>query len=102
MARRPVARPLLSNDSASSSNGRDISVWFVPRCCIQDKLAVAVSSRTGGVQLWLGSGDSLGFQKKGNTRCWKPLPSSGSEDMTVDTNVCVCVCVCVYERNCKV
>jgi hypothetical protein len=36
------------------------------------------------------------MQKKGNVRCWKPLPEDG-EGMTVDPSVCtrVCVCVCV-------
>jgi hypothetical protein len=30
---------------------------------------------------------------KGNVCRWKPLPSNGSENTTVDTGVCVCVCV---------
>jgi hypothetical protein len=46
------------------------------------------------------AGDSSGTQMRGNVRRWKPLPSIGSEDVTVDTSVCVCVCVCVIV-NCK-
>jgi hypothetical protein len=30
-------------------------------------------------------GDRLGTQRKENVRRWKPLPSSGSEDVTVNT-----------------
>jgi hypothetical protein len=37
------------------------------------------------------AGDSSGTQRKGNVRRWKPLPSNGSEDVTVDTSVCVTV-----------
>jgi hypothetical protein len=49
------------------------------------------------------AGDSVGTQRKGNVRHWKPLPSNGSEDVTVDTSVCVCVCVCVCVIvNCEV
>jgi hypothetical protein len=40
-------------------------------------------------------GDSSGTQSLGNVRRWKPLPSKGSEDVTVDNSVCVTV-------NCKV
>jgi hypothetical protein len=39
------------------------------------------------------AGDSSGTQRKGNIRRWKPLPSKGIEDVTVDTCVCVCVTV---------
>jgi hypothetical protein len=39
-------------------------------------------------------GDSSGTQGKGNVRHLKPLPSNGSEDVTVDTSVFVIV-------NCK-
>jgi hypothetical protein len=31
------------------------------------------------------AGGSAGTQKKGNIRCWKPLPTNGSKEMTVDT-----------------
>jgi hypothetical protein len=37
--------------------------------------------------------DSSGNQRKGDVCRWKPLRSNGSEDVTVDTNVCVYVCV---------
>jgi hypothetical protein len=40
------------------------------------------------------AGGSSETQKKGNVRRWKPLPSSGSEDVTVDTNMLV-------RTNCK-
>jgi hypothetical protein len=30
--------------------------------------------------------DSSGAQKKGNVRGWKPLPSNGSKDVTLDTD----------------
>jgi hypothetical protein len=45
--------------------------------------------------------DSSGTQRRRNVLRWKLLPSSGSEEVPVDTSVCVCVCVCetVY---CKV
>jgi hypothetical protein len=33
--------------------------------------------------------DSSGTQRKGNLPRWKPLPSKGIEDVTVDTRVCV-------------
>jgi hypothetical protein len=33
-------------------------------------------------------GDSSGTHRKRDFRRWKPLPSNGSEDMTVDTLVC--------------
>jgi hypothetical protein len=33
--------------------------------------------------------DTSGTQRKGNFRRWKPLPSNGREDVTVDTSVCV-------------
>jgi hypothetical protein len=36
------------------------------------------------------AGDRLGTQRKGNVRRWKPLPSNGSEDVTVDTSLCMC------------
>jgi hypothetical protein len=35
--------------------------------------------------------DSSGTQQKGTVCHWKPLPSNGSEDVTVDTGVCVLV-----------
>jgi hypothetical protein len=35
--------------------------------------------------------DISGSQRKGNVRRWKPLPSNGSEDVTVDTSVRVIV-----------
>jgi hypothetical protein len=35
--------------------------------------------------------DSSETQKKGNDRRCKPLPSNGSEDMTVDMSISVCV-----------
>jgi hypothetical protein len=41
------------------------------------------------------AGDSSGTQRKGNVRSWKPIPSNGSADVTVDTSVCVCVSVCI-------
>jgi hypothetical protein len=31
------------------------------------------------------AGDSSGTQRKGNVRSWKPLPSNGNEEVTVDT-----------------
>jgi hypothetical protein len=37
------------------------------------------------------AGDSLGMQRKGNVRCWKPLPSNGIEAVTVDISLCVYV-----------
>jgi hypothetical protein len=47
------------------------------------------------------AGDSSGTQRKGNVCHWKPLPSSGSEDVTVDTGACAYVCMCA-KVNCKV
>jgi hypothetical protein len=44
-------------------------------CCCEKAVA----------QAW----DRSGTHRKGNIWCWKPLPSSGSEDVTVDTSVCV-------------
>jgi hypothetical protein len=41
------------------------------------------------------AGDSSGTERKGNARCCKPLPNNGSEDVTVDADVCVTL-------NCKV
>jgi hypothetical protein len=35
--------------------------------------------------------DSSGTHTKGNILCWRPLPSNGSEDVTVDASVCVIV-----------
>jgi hypothetical protein len=34
------------------------------------------------------AGDSSGTERKGNVRRWKPLPSNGSEDVTLDISVC--------------
>jgi hypothetical protein len=42
------------------------------------------------------TGDSSGTERKRNVRCWKTLPSNGSEDVTVYNSVGVCVTV-----NCK-
>jgi hypothetical protein len=36
------------------------------------------------------AGDSSRIRRKGNVRRWKPLPSNGSEDVTVNTSVGVC------------
>jgi hypothetical protein len=36
------------------------------------------------------AGNSSVAQRKGNVRRWKPLPSNGSIDVTVNTSVCVC------------
>jgi hypothetical protein len=41
------------------------------------------------------AGNISGIQRNGNARRWKLLPSNGSEDLTMDTNVCVIL-------NCKV
>jgi hypothetical protein len=38
-------------------------------------------------KLVLEVGDSSETQKKGSVRCWKPLSTNGSEDVTVDTRV---------------
>jgi hypothetical protein len=45
------------------------------------------------LRLEAGSGGQgqFGNPEKGNVRRWKPLPSNGSEDVTVDTSVCVIV-----------
>jgi hypothetical protein len=48
------------------------------------------------------AGDSSGTQSKGNVRCWKLLPSNGSEDVTGDTSVCVCVTVYCKVLSCAV
>jgi hypothetical protein len=40
------------------------------------------------------AGDTSGTQRNGNVRRWQPLPTNGSEDVTMDTSVCVVV-------NCK-
>jgi hypothetical protein len=45
--------------------------------------------------------DSFGTHKKGNIHRWKPLPSNGREDMTVDTCVRACVTLLLIV-NCKV
>jgi hypothetical protein len=37
------------------------------------------------------AGDRSGTNRKENVNRWKPLPSNGREDMTVDTNMCVIV-----------
>jgi hypothetical protein len=37
------------------------------------------------------AGDSSRTQRKGNIRYWKPLPSNGSEDVTMDTSIFVCI-----------
>jgi hypothetical protein len=34
------------------------------------------------------AGNSSGTQRKGNVRRWRPLRSNGSEDVTVDIDVC--------------
>jgi hypothetical protein len=44
--------------------------------------------------------EGSGTQRKGSVCRWKPLPSNGSEDVTVDIGVCVYVCVCT-KVNCK-
>jgi hypothetical protein len=41
------------------------------------------------------AGDSSGTQRMGNVLPWKPLLSTSSEDVPVDTSVCMIV-------NCKV
>jgi hypothetical protein len=43
------------------------------------------------------AGDSSETQRKENVRRWKPLPSNGSDDVTVDTGMPVCVTM-----NCEV
>jgi hypothetical protein len=114
VACRSVARqwPINSNRRMA------FSVRSVPRCYKQaSSWGVCSFSQWSGVN-WLVSGwvewvsesdnrwssvvvscccsrDRLGIQRKKNVRRWKPLSSNGSEDVTVDTNVCVCVCVCV-------
>jgi hypothetical protein len=45
-------------------------------CCYEKLLAEA--------------GDSSITQRKGNVHRYKPLPSNGSEGVTVATGVCVC------------
>jgi hypothetical protein len=83
------------------------SHFKVPTCYKQDKWGVSelvteLEDCWGSVvvscccekllsEVW----DSLGTQRKGNVRHSKPLPSNGSEYMTVDTSVVVIV-------NCKV
>jgi hypothetical protein len=62
----------------------------VPRCYKQDKLGVARSqleNRWGSdvvscccEKLVAEAGDSSGTQRKGNVRCWKPLPSNGASE----------------------
>jgi hypothetical protein len=78
------------------------STQSVPRCYNQNQSAVAVTEllRFSLCELLLlelvdEAGDSSGTQRKGKVRRWKPLPSYGSEGVTVDTSVCVCVCVTV-------
>jgi hypothetical protein len=44
------------------------------------------------------AGDHSGNQRKGNVRRWKPLPSNGSEGVTVDTSVRVMLLVPENER----
>jgi hypothetical protein len=77
----------------------------VPKCYKQEKLAVCQSENCYGSvvvscfceKLVVDAGDSSGTQRKENVRCWKPVPSNGSEDVTVATSVCVCETV-----NCEV
>jgi hypothetical protein len=40
------------------------------------------------VKLVAEAGDSSEAQRKGKVRRWKPLPSNGSENVTVDSSVC--------------
>jgi hypothetical protein len=46
---------------------------------------------------WVGE-ISAGVQLLRNVHRWKPLPSNGSENITVDTCVSVCVCVTRYMK----
>jgi hypothetical protein len=100
------------------SRGKLFSTRSVLRCYKQGQLAVAVSwwasewDNSGSTvvvscyceKLIAEAGDSSGTQRKGNVRRWKPLPSNGSEDVTVENRererLCVCVCVCAYMRAC--
>jgi hypothetical protein len=65
-----------------------LSTRTVSRCYEQDKLG-GVSQGTAAVwKLIAQTRDIPGTQRERNVHSWKPLPSNGSEDVTVD-NVCV-------------
>jgi hypothetical protein len=112
--------PLLANDReisnyttavtrqqpVNSNRGTVLSVRSVPGCYKKDELigelvsyikdccsSVVVSCCCE--KLLSETRDSSGTQRKGNVQLWKPIPSNGSADVTVDTSMCVCVCVCV-------
>jgi hypothetical protein len=67
----------------------------VSRCYNQDHLAVAVRELLGfsRCELLLLQAGTWGRGYLGNPEegDWKPLPSNGSEDVIVDTNVCVMI-----------
>jgi hypothetical protein len=55
------------------------------------ELSELVSQSASRDLLWFKHGDSLGTQRKGNVSRWKPIPSNGSQNVTVDISVCVTV-----------
>jgi hypothetical protein len=72
------------------------SVRSVPRCYKHDKLVAEQLEGCGSAivsfcseELVAETGDSSGTQSKGNVRCWKPLPSNSTEDVTMGIGVCV-------------
>jgi hypothetical protein len=89
------------------NRGTVFSTRSVPRCYKHNKLGVSVFSgeSVGGqvselencwccrCELLLSAmaRASSGTQRKRNVRRWRPLPSNGREDVTVDTSMCVIV-----------
>jgi hypothetical protein len=84
----------------NSNRGNVFSVLFVPRCYKQDELVGELVSMMDYCcssvvvscccfKLIAEARDSSETQRKGNVRRWKPLPSNGSEDVTVNTSVYV-------------
>jgi hypothetical protein len=73
------------------------STLSVPKCYKQDQLGARVNEwlrellRFSRELLLLEAGneagDYSGTERKGNVRLWKPLPSNGSEHVSVDTGV---------------
>jgi hypothetical protein len=72
-------------------------LWLVANIELVGELVSYLDNRSGSIvviccceKLVAETGDTSGTQSKGNVRRWKPIPSNGSEDVTVDTNMCVC------------
>jgi hypothetical protein len=74
------------------------SVWSVPRLSNEDQLELSVSQSREGlcnqmrIEKLVAEAMSISrTRKKGNVRCWKPLPSNAVNTMTENIILCVIV-----------